>query len=131
MKSKLTQSNIDKPKQNKSKQLKKKAATSTQLTLSPQPGPSHIYVSEDSELTDTDDESISEAEKCGVCRQFTPDAIRKGVAFEITRWVKRESKVCKHWVHLKYWTDIHVVRLGNHFLCTHCKSLEPHISDVA
>jgi hypothetical protein len=27
---------------------------------------------------------------------FTPDAIRKGVAFEITRWVQCENKVCKH-----------------------------------
>ena len=81
-----------------------------------------MYVSEDSELTDTDDESISEAEKCCVCKQFTPDPVRKGVAFEITGWVQCENNLCKHWVHLKYCTDIHVVRLGAHFLCTHCKS---------
>ena len=128
MKSKLTQSNIVKPKQNKSKQLTKKATTRTQS--SPQPGPSHFYVSVDSEL-DTDDETISEAEKCCVCKQFTPDPIRMGVAFEITRWVQCENNLCKHWVHLKYCTDIHVVRLGDNFLCTHCKSLEPHLSDVA
>ena len=63
VKSKPTQSKIVKLKQ---KQLKEKAITSIQS--SPQPGPSHVYVSEDSELTDTDDETISEAEKWGSSR---------------------------------------------------------------
>jgi hypothetical protein len=113
VKSKLTQSNIVKPKQNKSKQLKKKATTSIQS--SPQPGPSHIYVSEDSEseLTDTDDENILEAERCCVYKQFTPDPIRNGVAFEIICWVQCENNLCKHWVHLKYCTDIHVAPVTN------------------
>jgi hypothetical protein len=38
-----------------SKRLKEKASTSIQS--SPQLGPCHFYVSEDSELTDTDDET--------------------------------------------------------------------------
>ena len=57
MKSKLTQSNIAKP---KCKQQKKKAATII-IQSSLQPNQSDIYFSEDSELTDTDDENISEA----------------------------------------------------------------------
>jgi hypothetical protein len=52
-----------------SKRLKEKESTSIQS--SPQLGPCHFYVSEDSELTDTDDETTSGTEKCCVCTVHT------------------------------------------------------------
>jgi hypothetical protein len=67
---------------------------------------------------DGDDNSIDESEKCCVCNKFTPDEVRNSVSLVFTKWVQCDK--CGHWTHLKYCTNIAVVRRGDHFFCKHC-----------
>ena len=67
-KSKLTPSNIVKPKQKRQKDWRKRQA----LVYNPLHNLAHAtFMSEDSELTDTDDETTSGTEKCCVCTVHT------------------------------------------------------------
>ena len=134
------QSNVrdkNKGKAKDSKQKKLKCTTSSKVktppsnskqkssaTSSPKPGPSHIYIDDSLDFSDTDDDEIDEKEKCCVCKQFTPDAIRQGSAIEFTNWAQCDNQQCKHWVHLKYCTEIRVVRRGSSFYCCHCEDKE-------
>lgn len=104
----------------------KKRKTSPQTKgHSNEPGPSNVqpidntssrqyFLSEDSE-----DVSISEEELCCICKMFTPHAVRNSTSLIFVKWVQCDK--CRHWVHLNYCTDIRVVRIGDHYLCPHCK----------
>ncbi|VDI49576.1 Hypothetical predicted protein [Mytilus galloprovincialis] len=91
---------------------------------SPKPGPSHIYIDDSMDFSDTDDEDIPEVELCCVCKQFTPNQIRLGVGVELTKWVQCDNYRCKHWTHLKYCTELRAVRRNTKFYCMHCKDME-------
>lgn len=104
----------------------KKRKTSPQTKgHSQEPGPSNVqpidntssrqyFLSEDS-----GDVSISEEELCCICKMFTPHAVRNSTSLIFVKWVQCDK--CRHWVHLNYCTDIRVVRIGDHYLCPHCK----------
>ena len=90
----------------------------TKSSKSPaKPGPSHIYMS-DSDVTD--DDQIEENEKCCVCKQFTPSEVRNSTSIIFTKWAKCDGIECPHWVHLRYCTQVTVIRRGDKFYCPHC-----------
>ena len=81
--------------------------------------PRAYYVSEGSGLRESKDDEMREEDLCCVCKEFTPDLIRKSASLLFTKWVQCTS--CFHWVHLGICTEKRVVSLGDNFLCIHCE----------
>lgn len=104
----------------------KKGKQTSKTKSKSKPGCSFIYIEDsmDFEDTDTDDEEITESERCCVCKQFTPKEIRGGAGLELTKWVQCENLGCRHWTHLKYCTQLRAVRRDTKFFCIHCKTFE-------
>ena len=84
------------------------------------PGPSRIYISEDSELETESESEITEEEKCCVCKKLMPDEVRQSVNQIFTKWAQCDN--CGHYVHLVYCSKVRVLRRGDSFLCVHCES---------
>ena len=61
-----------------------------------------------------------DAEKCCVCKLFTPKEIRERPCLIFTKWLQCDQY--KHWVHLIYSTEKRVIRKRDVFLCPYCKS---------
>lgn len=101
------------PKKIKKPTLPKKKVV--HVPKSTQPGPSNSGYSS---FSDTDDDEISDSEKCCVCKQYTPEAVRQSSTLKFATWV--ECSTCGHWVHLIYCTDRRVIRKGEQFFCIHC-----------
>ena len=68
--------------------------------------------SEDSEVV------IREEDKCCVCKEYTPEAVRKSSVLLFANW--GQCEICQHWVHLKYCTKVVALRRGAVFKCVHC-----------
>ena len=61
-----------------------------------------------------------DAEKCCVCKLFTPKEIRVRPCLIFTKWLQCDQY--KQWVHLVYSTEKRVIRKSDIFLCPYCKS---------
>ncbi|VDI72324.1 Hypothetical predicted protein [Mytilus galloprovincialis] len=81
------------------------------------PGPSHKYIDDSMDFSNTNDEEIQEVELCCVCKQFTPNQIRHGVGVELTKWVQCDNYLCQRWTHLKYCTELRAVRRNTKIYC--------------
>ena len=79
-------------------------------------GPINIETPEISSGSDT--ESISDDEKCCVCKLFHPKQLHGCAQLIFVKW--GECSICKHWTHLGYCTDVRVLRRGDIFRCPHC-----------
>jgi hypothetical protein len=66
-----------------------------------------------------EDVSIRDEEKCCVCGDFEPKALRDKPYIEIVNWA--QCVVCCHSVHLSYCVPEKVVRKDTEFVCPHCK----------
>jgi hypothetical protein len=68
------------------------------------------------------DESSSDDEvdddPCCVCGKSFPPQLRGIQPLVIVKGGQCDG--CKHWVHLKYCTDVRVLRRGSSFHCKHC-----------
>ena len=93
-----------------SHEKQKCVATSTKSD-SPKPGPSHYYVESSNTYSDSDPD-IPDEEKCCVCKLYTPVEVRDSLAIKFTKWVQYDNQRCLHWVHLKYCTELSVIRRG-------------------
>ena len=89
--SKSKQRNIKPEKIVKAKSTKGTSATKNAkcdiVTLSQNPGPSHIFFVSDNDDIGSNSE-IQEEEKCCICNKFTPDEVRNSVALIFTKWVQ-------------------------------------------
>ncbi|WAR29262.1 LOW QUALITY PROTEIN: hypothetical protein MAR_002830 [Mya arenaria] len=98
--------NVKKPK----KTVKEKKTKNAHL--SPVPGPSaycKILASSDTEKEDL----------CCVCRKFSPEPMNVAFTIELVNW--GECDKCGHWTHLKYCSQVKVVRRHDEFLCPCCE----------
>jgi hypothetical protein len=66
-----------------------------------------------------EDVSIRDEEKCCVCGDFEPKALRDKPYIEFVKWA--QCVVCCHWVHLSYCVPEKVVRKDTKVVCPHCK----------
>ena len=89
-------------------------------------GPSGVNASravrvpiQESESDDSEPLETREDEKCCVCKEFTPEAVRKSDVLIFTQWA--QCDVCGHWVHLKYCDKLVAIRRGVMFKCIHCR----------
>lgn len=98
----------------------KKVKMSSGGVDSQEPGPSRIYINENSELDTESESEVRVEEKCCVCKQFIPDEVRRSVSLIFTKLAQCDS--CGHWIHLVYCTKVRVLRRGDSFHCMHCKS---------
>ena len=97
------------PRKRKSKAKKNKLIREAEN----EPGPSHINLINDSQDDESDMETeITDEEKCCVCKKYTPDEVRYSVSVIFTKWVKCDRVGCPHWAHLKFCTDVSVIRKG-------------------
>ena len=101
--------------------VKSKKSTSSSK-LSPLPSTSGIQRQTEIHTDDDDDDDVADDEKCCVCNKFTPDEIRNSTSLIFTKWVQCDK--CGHWTHLKYCTNVVVVRRGDQFFCKHCTTEE-------
>lgn len=114
----------DNKKQDKGPILKEKEEATRVSTLndSQTAGPSGAAVTHKPWLDDWNSEEldieIREEEKCCVCKNFTPDAVRQSSVLQFVKWGK--CNACGHWVHLRYCTKTIAVRRGAEFKCIHC-----------
>ena len=69
-------------------------------------------MSEDSQL------STDEDELCCVCGDWQPKELRSCDSIVFSKWAKCD--ICTHWTHLKFCTDVRVIRCGSEFRCPHC-----------
>lgn len=67
-----------------------------------------------------DDCSIKDEEKCCVCGEFEPVALKKKLHIEFVKWA--QCDICEHWVHLSYCVVEKVVRMDTQIVCPHCKT---------
>ncbi|MES9884149.1 MAG: hypothetical protein ABW185_25160 [Sedimenticola sp.] len=58
-----------------------------------------------------------EGDPCCVCKQWQPDELRRSAYVEFTKWGECCVPGCGHWVHLKYCTDVTVLRRSDVFNC--------------
>jgi len=72
------------------------------------------YPDSDSETeTDTDP-----ADNCCMCKMFSPPGLDKCVGLIIVKWA--QCTLCNHWCHLRFCSEIRVVRRHADFYCPHC-----------
>lgn len=64
-------------------------------------------------LSESDDEEL-----CCVCKRRMPPEIKLAYVLEFARWAQCDE--CDHWTHLKYCTQVKVIRRESRFLCPHC-----------
>ena len=62
--------------------------------------------------------STDEDELCCVCRDWQPKELRSCDSIVFTKGAKFDT--CTHWTHLKFCTDVRVIRRGNEFRFRHC-----------
>ena len=84
--------------------------------LSKTGGPINL-IAEDSVATDIDDGDDDE-EKCCVCNDWQPVELRQCQSIVFVSWAKCEF--CEHWTHLKFCSDVRVLRISATFRCPHC-----------
>ena len=73
-----------------------------------------VVTSEYSE--ESTDEETEDDIKCCVCNSTSP--VGSLWSHTVTPWVQCDK--CGHWVHLKFCTEVRVVRRGDDFFCPHC-----------
>ena len=97
-------------------------SNSSQKSLKPVPSTSAINkkgraVNLDTE-DESDDSSTSDEDKCCVCGDWQPEAIRECHSIIFVNWAKCDY--CTHWTHLQYCSEVRVVGRGDEFRCPHC-----------
>jgi len=111
----------NKPNGSKTKNCKSKS-NKKQSNNEQQPGPSKVNTKvvnfDNCDISD-DDVSIRDEEKCCVCGDFKPKALRDKPYIEFVKWA--QCVVCCHWVHLSYCVLEKVVRKDTKVVCPHCK----------
>jgi hypothetical protein len=115
---------ILKRKKAKTAEYKKNSATSFNLQINDnqKPGPSKLNneLSEKSDLSDSENASeIPDEDKCCQCQQYYVDKHFHG-AKEFTHWAQCDNATCSHWVHLKYYSPVRLVRKNTVFYCDCC-----------
>ncbi|XP_052809180.1 jerky protein homolog-like [Mya arenaria] len=106
--------NVKKPK----KTVKEKKTKNAHL--SPVPGPSgycKILASSDTESECSYE--VAEEDLCCVCRKFSPEPMNVAFTIELVNW--GECDKCGHWTHLKYCSQVKVIRRQDEFLCPCCE----------
>ncbi|XP_060553673.1 uncharacterized protein LOC132714771 [Ruditapes philippinarum] len=102
-----------------------KKGTSTALSKvlpqsSPRPSTSGVNVRRDPVVVDFDSEDeIIDDVPCCVCGKTTPPTLRNNPDIKIVSWAQCDN--CSHWVHLRFCTEIRVVRRHSNFKCIHCQ----------
>ena len=90
-------------------------------------GPSGIrgpVVQVDKQIRSTQADSLSlsddnsEDKKCVVCGRWTPAEISGATSIIFVKWA--QCDICSKWCHLKYCTNVTVVRRNVKFLCPIC-----------
>ena len=84
--------------------------------LSKTSGPINL-IAEDSVATDIVDEDGDEG-KCCVCNDWQPVELRQCQSIVFVSWAKCDF--CEHWTHLKFCSDVRVLRTSATFKCPHC-----------
>jgi hypothetical protein len=112
----------NKPNGSKTKNCKSKSIKK-QSNNEQQPGPSKentkvVNFDNGCDISD-EDVSIRDEEKCCVCGDFEPKALRDKPYIEFVKWA--QCVVCCHWVHLSYCVPEKVVRKDTEVVCPHCK----------
>ncbi|KAJ8317089.1 hypothetical protein KUTeg_004993 [Tegillarca granosa] len=116
---------IKKFKKSQSDDKKKKPVKSTKQTpdkmpavaLSPQPGPSAYYV--DDSGNDFQSEDSDTEGDCCICHKNSPPGLRDCLDLVIVKWALCD--ICGHWTHLRFCSNVRVVRRHSEFRCPHCE----------
>ena len=111
-------------KQTSAKKLMKDMVSSTKAN-DPQPSTSGLnkrgrplnLTPEDQEDSDSEID-IAESEKCCVCHRWEPPDLKDCIYVGLVNW--GECNFCQHWTHLKFCTDVRVLRRDSVFRCPHC-----------
>ena len=87
----------------------------TNTDFQPQPGPSGLQIIPVSD-SESDNDEISEDEKCCVCHLYTPKEQINCISLVFTKWTQCDAVGCKHWTHLKFCCDKNVIRRNDLFI---------------
>lgn len=123
--------NSSKTKGTKSAESKSKSTNSTARKVSEvskqkcvdsqQPGPSAYYVDNSNEDFDSDiGMSDKEEDLCCVCKKFSPEGLKNCIDIVIVKWGQCDN--CGHWTHLRFCSNIRVLRRHSEFLCPCCEN---------
>ncbi|XP_062586317.1 uncharacterized protein LOC134247943 [Saccostrea cucullata] len=67
----------------------------------------------------SDCEAQTEDEVCCVCQRWEPAGLRSIPGILFVQWGKCDF--CSHWTHLKFCTNVRVLRTSSTFRCPHCE----------
>jgi hypothetical protein len=82
-----------------------------------------ISLSPEQSLTDSEsDVSVEEDDLCCICHDWQPEDLRGCQSVCFVKWGKCDY--CPHWTHLKYCTNVTVLRRDSEFRCPHCPPQE-------
>ena len=82
-----------------------------------------IELSPELSLTESESElSVADEDLCCVCHDWQPVQLRKCQTICFVKWGKCDF--CPHWTHLKFCSDVNVLRRDSVFRCPHCLPLE-------
>lgn len=73
-----------------------------------------------SDISSESEISGSEDDNCCVCNRFQPAELQNCHQLVITKWA--QCDFCPHWTHLKYCSEVTVIRRDSVFRCPHCLS---------
>jgi hypothetical protein len=75
-------------------------------------------------ISDSSDSDIgdSDEDKCCVCNLWSPAELKGCTSIVFVKWGKCDF--CPHWVHLKFCTEVKVIRRATVFRCPHCAKEE-------
>ena len=101
------------PKQNSgsSQKIKKRKNTGKENLTSPK---KQILNKDESSPEESEDED----EKCTVCGLWTPIQVRNSTSIVFVKWAKCDN--CGQWCHLRFCTQVTVVRCSGEFICPKC-----------
>ncbi|KAH3898038.1 hypothetical protein DPMN_022235 [Dreissena polymorpha] len=103
--------NNTKEKTNRSKQ---------NLHKSPQPSTSKGNIVDSDIESEIEDEDP--ANNCCICKKFSPPGLDQCDELVIVKWA--QCTACGHWCHLRFCSQIRVVRRLSDFFCPHCAERE-------
>lgn len=78
-----------------------------------------LVLAPDSDGDDTDDDiAVTDSELCCVCHDWQPELFRTCKTLNFVSW--GQCDFCGHWTHLKYCSNVSVLRRASVFRCPHC-----------
>lgn len=101
---------------------KSKGKSTATVCASPKPGTSGAQSKTSGPIpVDTcssDDNFTDDEEVCCICNKWQPEELSHMAGISFVNW--GQCDICGHWTHLKFCSQVKVLRRGSEFKCPHC-----------